>query len=719
MENKIFFLLTLIGSIILFLGIIIALILLLMERKADWSDYDSYILSLFWGPGVCFNAEQNKEKCFDQLDKLNINKSFIIHGLWPTYASGDLFDNCNQDDEIKLNFDKEYEKNLSKIWPGLNLSDNERWSKEYNNHGYCYIKRSRNSPEKNYKKYFDKTTEMFTKKLEYIQLMDHILPDTPQGLNKFNKEKFKYFLYDSTFNLDPSTYSLRCEENKETNSMMLNEIWFKYDFDFNKTSSIQLFDNCPERFDIYFRDKNNIPVWKKYEFYIMAVLWPVSYCLEQGKECYKKLKQKELNIMTIHGLRPSYSRDVIPQWCNLDTNVEINTFTKEMEDYWINIYKKNNKEFWTYQYNRHGYCYNQRMNKSTDNYMLYFNKTTELYANISNIINKTISLKDLLKTYIYPDIIPGKNYVNKTYLHNKLGEIFDNGTFTLTCITHKGQFYLHEIGINFDLNFIRINNGSKMDNCSENFYIEFLKEDEGERKQAIGFSEAYDMYFYTILWHGTTCQQKGWYCHKKMEQAGILNLFTIHGLWPSYRNGTIIQEYCYGKNDIEIEIKDKSFLDFMNKYYVSGHYSNEDFWAHEYNKHGYCFNQKLKYDVNNYELFFIKIKNMFVENKFENLFLDFFEKENITIKTGDMAINRTKFEKYFEKRGFPKDYYLIVCTNITNKNNIINPHISEIRIRYDLDFKLLKNETDKCEFDCPEIFYAQFYGNQEKSGVKL
>ena len=38
-----------------------------------------------------------------------------------------------------------------------------------------------------------------------------------------------------------------------------------------------------------------------------------------------------------------------------------------------------------------------------------------------------------------------------------------------------------------------------------------------------------------------------------------------------------------------------------------------------------------------------------------------------------------------------------------------------MRIRYDLDFNLLKNETDKCEFDCPEIFYAQFYGNQEKS----
>ena len=56
-----------------------------------------------------------------------------------------------------------------------------------------------------------------------------------------------------------------------------------------------------------------------------------------------------------------------------------------------------------------------------------------------------------------------------------------------------------------------------------------------------------------------------------------------------------------------------------------------------------------------------------------------------------------------------KYYYLIVYTNITQNNGTeINPHILEIRIRYDLEFNLLSNSTDKSEFDCPEIFYAQF-----------
>ena len=704
MENKIFFLLTLIGSIILFLGIIIALILLLMERKADWSDYDSYILSLFWGPGVCFNAEQNKEKCFEQLDKLNINKSFIIHGLWPTYASGDLFDTCNQD-EIKLNFEKEYEKNLSKIWPGLNLSDNERWNEEYNKHGYCYIKRLRNSPEKNYKKYFDKTTEMFTKKLEYIQLMDHILPDTPQGLNKFNKEKFKYFLYDSTFNLDPSTYSLRCEENKETNSMMLNEIWFKYDFDFNKTSNIQLFDNCPERFDIYFRDENRIPVWKKYDFYVMTVFWPISNCLEQGKECYKIIKEKELNIMTIHGLWPSFPNNIIPQWCNLDVNVEINNSTKDMEDYWINTYKKANKDFWNHEYNKHGYCYNQRMNKSTDNYLIYFNKTLELY--------KKHNLKNIMKE-VYPGLLPGINQLNKTLLKEQLKKSRGNYTYAITCLAYQEQYYLYEIKLILDLNFSNnIQPDWKTgDDCPEIFYAELLDKPEGPKKQAETLYKEYNMYFFTVLWPSTSCRKKGYQCYQRIKKLER-NIFTIHGLWPNLRNGTIIQDYCNGPNDIEIEIKDESLLEFMNGYYAGGYHSNEYFWGHEYNKHGYCFNKRNGYDVNNYELYFQKIKDMYTEGRFGNLFLDFFKKEKIDVIPGDMAINRTKFEIYFNERGVSKDKYLMVCENITDEKNITHPHISEMRIRYDLDFNLLRNETDKSEFDCPEIFYAEFLEEKE------
>ena len=157
MENKLYFIIILVGCILLFLGIIIAIIYLWMDRKEDWRDYDSYILSIGWGPSICYNKKEKKEECFDQLDKLNINKSFIIHGLWPTYSSGEYIENCNKRDDIEVTFDETYKRYLSKIWP--NITNDNIWTKEYNDHGYCYIQRLRKNVDVDYKFYFDKTKE--------------------------------------------------------------------------------------------------------------------------------------------------------------------------------------------------------------------------------------------------------------------------------------------------------------------------------------------------------------------------------------------------------------------------------------------------------------------------------------------------------------------------------------------------------------------------------
>ena len=141
----------LIGSIILFLGVILSVILLLMEKKEDWSEYNSYILSILWSPSVCFNKEQNQTECFDRLDELNINNSFIIHGLWPAFDSSYCTSKCNNDTEVVVKFSEEKEKSLSEIWPGLWSSNQKMWNDEYNKHGYCYIKRLRKDVEKDIK----------------------------------------------------------------------------------------------------------------------------------------------------------------------------------------------------------------------------------------------------------------------------------------------------------------------------------------------------------------------------------------------------------------------------------------------------------------------------------------------------------------------------------------------------------------------------------------
>ena len=705
MENKLLFILILIGVILVFLGIIVTIIFLLMNKKEDWRDYDCYILSIFWSPSICYNLNEKSTECFDTLDKLDINKSLIINGLWVAYSSEQDLEKCNKDEDINVVFNDDTKKTFSKIWPGLNQSDNDKWNYEYNQYGYCYIQRIRKNVDKNYTMYFDQAKKLFDDS-HYSELIEHILPDTPQGLHTISKKKFQTFINESLIPLDPSTYSLRCEKYKE-DKYILKELQLKYDIDFNLTSNFQLNDNCPDRFDIYFRDKKKKPVWEKITHYEMTLFWPATFCLTQGKECYKKIKERELNMTIIHGLLPSYDHGAVPQWCNLDVDIEIDQHTPDMDFYWVNMDSKDNKEFWNQEYNRHGFCYNKKAGNSTKDYLIYFNKTLELYKNFPTLKNGTINLKDLMHKYIYPGMFAGMNELDRDDLIKRLSIFFGNYTFGMTCLIIQGEYYLHQIIINLNLDLKSFyEEPGELVICPRKFYAEFLEVEGKQPSAPADFYKEYDMYFFTILWLGTTCHKKGEQCYIRIPEVAK-NKFTMHGLWPNFSNGTLV-DFCNAPNDIEIDINNESLLNFMNEHYVSGYHTNKYFWGHEYNKHGYCYNQRLNHDVKDYEFYFQKIKDMFIENDFENLFIDYFAKEGKKIEGGDLEINRTKFEALLNDKGFANDEYLIVCTNVTIGDTNYS-HISEMRIRYHLNFTLMKNETDKSEFDCPEIFYAQFF----------
>ena len=399
----------------------------------------------------------------------------------------------------------------------------------------------------------------------------------------------------------------------------------------------------------------------------------------------------------VHGLWPSYKTGKFPQWCNIGEDIQIEDIPDDlnynMTNYWIGTYETN-EIFWNHEYNKHGYCYNQYSEQNVTNYSFYFQRVMDIYFHYN--------LKDFLNE-IYPGMFAGDKKLNKTYISLKLEEKYGRGTYSLSCLKYGNIYLLYEIRLKLDMNFQLTTDGKTTDNCPEEIYAEFL-EVEGPQKQAEGFYEIYDMYFFTILWLGTTCHMKGEQCYENIEIVPK-NIFTMHGLWPNLRNGTLA-DWCNGKNDIEIEIHDKSLSEFMNTHYVSGYHTNAYFWGHEYNKHGYCYNQRKNLDVNDYEIYFKKAKEMYEEYDLANIFINMYKDK---IKVGDMEINRKDVENYFESKGFPKDTYLLVCTNITqNDINEIKPHLLEIRIRFDLDFKLLKNESDVSEFDCPELFYAQF-----------
>ena len=75
------------------------------------------------------------------------------------------------------------------------------------------------------------------------------------------------------------------------------------------------------------------------------------------------------------------------------------------------------------------------------------------------------------------------------------------------------------------------------------------------------------------------------HCYEKLKVA-TENTFTLHGLWPGLMNGKMIPE-CTG--GVKIDPNSSPVYQVMNHVWPSLTNSNEEFWEHEYNKHGYCY----------------------------------------------------------------------------------------------------------------------------------
>ena len=79
------------------------------------------------------------------------------------------------------------------------------------------------------------------------------------------------------------------------------------------------------------------------------------------------------------------------------------------------------------------------------------------------------------------------------------------------------------------------------------------------------------------------------------------------------------------------------------------------------------------------------------------------------LEKGDKKVTEQQFEKYFEKVGIKKGSFFLIC-NLVNINNKAIPYISEIRIRFDLDFNLYFDDKnkDKIKDICPDEFFVEF-----------
>ena len=536
MNEKLFFVIVL-GISILLIAIAISLFLILREEKI-FENYDCYVFSIFWTPTTCSTKYSGNYECFQKIKELQIEKYFTLHGLWPSLLSGEMPESCNKGKTIIPNFDKDkkFKSKAEVYWPGLYSNNTYFWSNEYNKHGYCYIKRSHYNVKDDYIKYFKKTVSMFED--GYRNLMENMLPDS-KGVYNVSKQKFKKYLKNygkiNISNDDISTYSLICDPG--TN--LLSEIRFVLDLNFKRISPKKLQENCTDYFLLNFTDENKTPVYEKYDFYVFSISYGPNYCRKEGKKCYDILKSKFYNKFVLHGLWPSYTNGIIPQECNIGEDFQIKNdsagYFNNISQYWYSL-SQTDEQFWTHEYNVHGYCYVKNIKKNIDEYKYYFDKVMEIY-NKNNF--------SIIFDYVYGDFLPRVQTVNKTYLINKLSEIYPNNSFYFSC-KYDTNYYLDEIRFKLDLDFNLMSQDTEFSgDCPEEFILNITDKPKRTYPQAMDEWNTYDIYVYSIFFQSTTCKEIGYHCYNAIEELPK-NIWTIHGLWPNYKNGTITQEWCNG-----------------------------------------------------------------------------------------------------------------------------------------------------------------------------
>ncbi|KAI1254444.1 hypothetical protein MGN70_003847 [Eutypa lata] len=82
---------------------------------------------------------------------------------------------------------------------------------------------------------------------------------------------------------------------------------------------------------------------------------------------------------------------------------------------------------------------------------------------------------------------------------------------------------------------------------------------------------------------------------EKLHVGGAETDWTVHGLWPDRCDGSY-EQYCGMSprfdniTDVLESSGNSELVEFMNRYWVAKYGTNDNLWAHEYNKHATCIN---------------------------------------------------------------------------------------------------------------------------------
>ena len=176
----------------------------------------------------------------------------------------------------------------------------------------------------------------------------------------------------------------------------------------------------------------------------------------------------------------------------------------------------------------------------------------------------------------------------------------------------------------------------------------------------------FDSYVMAVQWSNGYCLANS--CGSKADHV-YKNTMTIHGLWPSLKSGKSLSDCTSG-----VTIKDdgSSLFTNMKQYWpsFSATNTNEWFWEHEYNKHGYCMVEEYGWD--GYEEYFEFVIELFLKT-YKNLIINAFPSYSSTTVTVTYDTMISKIQK--------------IIPNATFKMNCKSKYI------YELYFYLEKNFT--------------------------
>lgn len=201
----------------------------------------------------------------------------------------------------------------------------------------------------------------------------------------------------------------------------------------------------------------------------------------------------------------------------------------------------------------------------------------------------------------------------------------------------------------------------------------------------------YDMYVLAVQWGKTLCISGGSSCETRLKNIPA-NHMSVHGLWPSLKSGARLADCNTGA---EISIVDDGSATFQTarKYWPSLTGANEQFWNHEYNKHGYCYSNKIK-DFD-YKKYFAKTLDIFQSKKINTLILNTFGSQS-----GEYTVSLSTLNSKLQSALGGKVYSL-VCKNISGKQ-----YLQEIRISLDLNFNYITSSlSSSCSSKKDVIIY--------------